>query len=211
MTEPAVPAWRHVFWDMGGTMVDTYPEVDRTLAEVIRDAGHAVATEEISRLTRRSTGEAITTLSARFALPAEDFRAAERALKQRWQTDPPPVMAGLHRVLKAVPGLNLVVTHRDRASADSLLSSLGIEVDDMVCTSDGFARKPDPGMYLELIQRHGLEPRECVGIGDRPLDVRAAQAAGMSAVMLETPGIEMEHTAEVQINYLSEFLPYLRR
>lgn len=209
MTEPAGFAWRHVFWDMGGTMVDTYPGVDRTLAEVIQRAGHSVDIREISQLTRRSTGEAITALSERFGIPAERFRAAERSLKRQWETAPPPPMPGIYRVLAAVPGLNLVVTHRDRASAGSLLDALEMQVDDMICTSDGYARKPDPSMYLELARRHGLDPRTCVGIGDRPLDAQAAQAAGMGAVMVETPGIEMDHDADVEIHHLPDLLPYL--
>lgn len=199
----------HVFWDMGGTMVDTYPGLDRALAGVIQRAGHHLELHEVSLLTRRSTGEAISLLSQRFGIPVDEFRTAEAALKQRWRTTPPPAMPHLADVMAAVGGLNLVVTHRDRDSAESLLASLDIRVDDLVSTSDGFPRKPDPAMYLSLLERHRLDPGECLGIGDRPLDAEAAQGAGMKAVMLETPGIDLEHDADFEINQLDELLPLL--
>ena len=56
-------------------------------------------------------------------------------------------MAGAAEVMAAVRrggGLNLVATHRDRASAENLFHALGVQVDDLVCAPDGFARKPDP-------------------------------------------------------------------
>lgn len=201
--------WTHVFWDLGGTMVDTYPGLDRALAGVIRRAGHHVDLHEVSLLTRRSTGEAVSQLSQRFGIPVDEFRTAEAALKQRWRTTPPPTMPHLTDVMAAVGGLNLVVTHRERDSAESLLASLDIRVDDMVCTSDGFPRKPDSAMYLSLLERHGLDPEASVGIGDRPLDALAAQGAGMKAVMLETPGITPEHQADLEIHSLDQLTALL--
>lgn len=201
--------WKHVFWDMGGTIVDTYPGLDRALAGVIQRAGHHIELRDVSLLTRRSTGAAISELSQRFDVPVDDFRTAEAALKQRWRSTPPPLMPHLREVMDAVAGLNLVVTHRDRDSAESLLASLDIRTDDLISTSDGYARKPDPVMYVTLLERHRLDPAECVGIGDRPLDAAAAQGAGMSAVMLETPGIDLDHGADVEVTELTQLLPLL--
>src|SRR5690625_7367154 len=83
--------FRHLFWDMGGTMFDTYPQVDATLAQVVRDCGFTLSDIEVSHLTRRSTGEAISTLAQRFDIPAEEFRIAEAALKEHWRTSPPRI------------------------------------------------------------------------------------------------------------------------
>lgn len=204
-------SWRHVFWDMGGTIVDTYPQLDTALAEVIRDAGHRVDLHDVSVLTRRSTGEAMSTLSRRFDIAVDEFRAAESALKQRWLTDPPAAMEHLEQVMAAVPGMNLVVTHRDRGSAEALLDALRIDVDDLICTSDGHPRKPDPTMYVTMARRHGLDPAECVGLGDRPLDAEAARSAGMGSIMLTTPGIAMEHTADEEIESLIQLPPLLNQ
>ncbi|WP_447730898.1 D-glycero-beta-D-manno-heptose 1,7-bisphosphate 7-phosphatase [Pseudoxanthomonas suwonensis] len=42
-------------------------------------------------------------------------------------------------------------------------------------------RKPEPGMLLEAIGRHGLDPAGSVMVGDTPKDMEAAAAAGSSA------------------------------
>ncbi|MCC2594022.1 HAD-IA family hydrolase [Tessaracoccus sp. OS52] len=201
--------FRHVFWDMGGTIVNTYPALDAALADVVRAAGHDVAQADVAAATRISTGHAVEVLSERFGIPVEEFERAEDALKERWRSDPPPAMPGLDQVMAQVSGLNLVVTHRDRRSASSLLDGLGVEVDDLICTDDGFPRKPDPAMYLELVRRHGLEVDDCVGVGDRPIDSEAAAAAGMATVMLTTPGVEVREAGDLMIEHLTDLLPHL--
>ena len=197
--------YRHVFWDLGGTLADTYPHLDAALAEVVRRHGHTLATDEVARLTRRSTGTAIRTLAQRFGIDEDEFTSANEALKERWRHQPPPVMAGAPELLAEITrsgGLNLVVTHRDRDSARALLDGLGLRVDDMVCTSDGYPRKPDPAMYQELLKRHGLDPADCLAVGDRPIDAEAAHAAGIAAAMLESAAAPVDDDAEFSVEVL---------
>lgn len=186
----------HLFWDMGGTLVDTYPQLDAALAQVVTAHGATVTLDEVAELTRRSTGDAISALASRFGIDEAEFEAANDALKKHWLTDPAPVMPGAHEVMDAIRsrgGLNLVVTHRDRASATSLVDSLGLQIDDLVSTEDGFARKPDPAMYVELLRRHNLDPGDCLGVGDRRIDSQAARGAGMSSASLMPDDPDADH------------------
>ena len=194
---------------MGGTIVNTYPQLDAALAGVVRRHGAVITEHDVALLTRRSTGQAIQALATRFTVDQAEFRKAEAALKSRWRTAPPPAMPGIREAMSAVNGLNLVVTHRERTSAQSLLHSLGITVDDLVCAPDGYPRKPDPAMHLALVERHGLDVAECIAVGDRPIDAAAAHAAGMAAVMLQTPRIPFDNDAEFQIEGLEHLAPLL--
>lgn len=194
---------------MGGTIVNTYPQLDAALADVIRSHGERVTDHDVALQTRRSTGEAISTLSARHGIKETEFRRAEAALKAHWRASPPPPMPGIREATARVSGLNLVVTHRERASAESLLACLAITVDDLICAPDGHPRKPDPTMHLALLERHGLDAQDCVSVGDRPIDATAAHAAGMESVMLRTPRIPFDNDAEYQIESLAELLPLL--
>lgn len=186
---------RALIWDLGGTLADTYPDVDRALAMVLDPRPGRELLHEVALLTRRSSSHAISTLAARHELPEQELRRAYEQTKRDWQQAPPPVMPGARELLAAVRaqgGLNLVATHRDRDSATDLVERLGLGIDDMVCAPDGFARKPDPAMIRALLERHSLAPQDCLAVGDRPADVEAAAAAGVRGVLLETAGIPLE-------------------
>ena len=66
---------------------------------------------------------------------------------------------------------------------------------------DGCAcRKPAPGLVLRAAAALGVEPGECVVIGDIGADVGAALAAGARAVLVPTPVTlpeEVAHAREV--------------
>ena len=199
--------YRHVFWDLGGTLVNTYPQLDEALAGVVGAHGGKVAVAEVAVWTRRSTGAAIEELSRRFGVPIEAFTAAEAGLKELWRQHPAPAMPGARELLadiSAAGGLNLVVTHRDWDSAFSLVEGLALPVDDLISTSDGYPRKPDPQMYLSLLSTHHLDPDDCLAVGDRPIDAEAAHAAGLEAAMLESEAAPVDDDAEYSIETLDE-------
>ncbi len=76
-----------------------------------------------------------------------DLQQSINELQSRWERTPPKVAAGAVELLQTVHqvgGLNLIVTHRDRDSAEFLLHKLDLAdyIDDMVCAPDSYARKP---------------------------------------------------------------------
>ncbi|WP_296138542.1 HAD family hydrolase [uncultured Tessaracoccus sp.] len=203
--------YRHLFWDMGGTLVDTYPELDQTLADEARAGGRPVPLDDVAGLTRVSTRHAIAQLAERTGLPAARFAEANARLKARWRTQPAPAMPGARALLtdvRAAGGLNLVVTHRDRASAEALLTALDLTVDDLVCAPDGHPRKPDPTMVRLLLERHGLVAGDCLFVGDRPIDAEAAARAGMDAALLVGHHADAANATHV-VEHLGELRPLL--
>ena len=182
---------RHIIWDMGGTLINTYPEVVRALSRAAYGDTGPSHLREIGALTQYSIAHAIESLSVSREVPRTDLERAYEELKTRWRTRPAPVMDGARELIARVwekGGLNLVATHRDRASATMLVTVLGLDLDDMVCAPDGLARKPSPEMNLLLAQRHGLDPAQVLCVGDRPIDAVAAAGAGMNAALLVSPG-----------------------
>nr|WP_106507999.1 HAD hydrolase-like protein [Brachybacterium timonense] len=205
---------RSIIWDFGGTLFDTYPDLDRALCRTVFADDAPEHLLEVGRLTRVSTGHAVRELSRRFGVAEQELRQAQADVKDAWMSEPAPLMEGACEVMHAVHtagGLNLVATHRDRASAEQLLQARGVHVDDMVCAPDGFPRKPDPTMHRELLRRHGLEPEGVGAVGDRPADAQAATGAGVRPFLLLSPGIELRADGAEPIQSLCEILTWLGR
>ncbi|WP_193104498.1 HAD-IA family hydrolase [Brachybacterium sp. FME24] len=201
-----------VIWDLGGTLVDTYPDVDRALASAIDSASDEARLHEVAQLTRVSSTHAISTLAERHGVSERRLRVAYEATKQHWREHPPAVMDGAREVIEAVRragGVNLVATHRERSSAQCLLDALELRIDDMVCAPDGFERKPDPAMIQELLRRHDRDPAECLAVGDRPTDLEAAGAVRVRGVLLETRGVPLAAGGAERIRHVRELLGLL--
>ncbi len=182
---------KHIIWDMGGTLINTYPDVDRALCEATFGNCDPANLRIVTLATRKSIAAAIEVLASQYGANRSALEKAYEALKERWRHHPAPVMEGAREVMELVSrggGLNLVATHRDRTSAQHLLRALDLHVDDMVCAPDGIERKPNPAMNLLLVERHGLDAAEVLCVGDRPIDIAAARAAGMPAALLVRPG-----------------------
>jgi D-glycero-D-manno-heptose 1,7-bisphosphate phosphatase len=60
---------------------------------------------------------------------------------------------------------------------------------------DCHCRKPQPGMLLQAIQAHGLDPARSVLFGDRPSDLQAGAAAGVARCFLVGEGQTLRHLA----------------
>ena len=65
-------------------------------------------------------------------------------------------------------------------------------------------RKPAPGMFLQAIREHGIDPAASWMIGDKPSDMAAAAAAGISNRVL-LGGAVSSHSTN-QISKLSELM-----
>lgn len=193
-------------------MIDTYPDVDRALSQAAFGDTDQAHLDAVAALTRVSSGHAIAELSRRTGVSETELRTAYDGVKDRWARHPAPVMPGAGEVMAAVTrggGKNLVATHRDRASAELLIEATGLAVDDMVCAPDGYPRKPAPEMIQVLLDRHDLDPAEVIAVGDRPVDVEAGRAVGVTGALLVTPGIPLDAGEAHRIADLRELLGLL--
>ncbi|TDL43135.1 HAD-IIIA family hydrolase [Kocuria rosea] len=64
---------------------------------------------------------------------------------------------------------------------------------------DCACRKPRPGMVLAAAAELGVDPSECVLVGDIGADVEAAQAAGARSVLVPTPVTREEEVAAAPV------------
>jgi HAD superfamily hydrolase (TIGR01509 family) len=57
--------------------------------------------------------------------------------------------------------------------------------------------KPDPGLFLHAAQKMGFEPRRCVVVEDSLVDIQAAKAAGMVALLYSPSPPDDSYGADV--------------
>ena len=204
-------AFRHVIWDLDGTLLDTYPATDAALAAALSGLGYQVTPEALRPLTRITLQHATLQAAAQSGLSIEAIHTAyEReyaVLGQQFS----PAMPGAPEAMRAVRergGLNLLATHRDREGASWRLEAAGLNMllDDLLCVSDGYPRKPDPALFVALLEKHRLAPAEVLAVGDRDLDVRAGQAAGCLTALLLTPGVTLETGADWVLGGLGDLV-----
>ncbi len=72
--------------------------------------------------------------------------------------------------------------------------------------------KPHPGIFLHICRELGVDPGECVMVGDNPgRDVAGARAAGMRSVWVQRHGRapDPRHPADLTCTDLSAMLPWL--
>lgn len=59
--------------------------------------------------------------------------------------------------------------------------------DDILISSDEGCKKPDPAFFRRLLDRHGLDVRDCLMVGnDTTSDIAGAAAVGMEALYVRT-------------------------
>ncbi len=186
------PPLKHFFWDFDGTVMDTYPNTTEIFIRTAKGFGVEAEYDRVMNLMKQSLPLCMRTY-------AEENDLDPAKLEERFRFH--EVMTGFNAV-KAMPGMkeairelhrmggkHYLVTHRDSKALYMLtLSGLSLFFEDHVTSEDGFPRKPEPDSLLHLIRKHGLNPAECVMIGDRPLDTAAGRNAGMLSCMYDPDG-----------------------
>ena len=67
-------------------------------------------------------------------------------------------------------------------------------ITEIVTALDGFPRKPDPAAIFYLINKYSLAPTRCFYVGDRSLDIEAANSAGIRSVLYLDPSSPIKAT-----------------
>jgi len=185
-----------ILFDLDGTLVDTAPDisaaVDATLLALDRPPLDAAMVKSyIGRgvdtlLHRVLTGERDGNAEPELHDRARDvfFREYD-AHNGRTAKIYPGVVEGIEHARRL--GLRLCcVTNKLQRFSEDLLAHVGLDrYLDFVIGGDALAeRKPHPAPLLHAAARFGVEPAECLMIGDSSNDALAARAAGMPVVLV---------------------------
>ncbi len=174
-------AVRQLVWDMDGTLLDSSSVVPAAFVAAIRAlGGPPVTADQVVATYARGTPETILAHLLGRDLAAGEAEVYYRELAGVTVTAYPGVRTTL-AALRAGGHAVAVFTGASSRGAAMLLASAGVSVDVLVGGDDAGRPKPAPDGVLLAARRLGVPAAEVAYIGDSPLDLRAALAAGSTS------------------------------
>lgn len=179
---------RALLFDLDGTLVDTAPDLANA-TNALR-AHHGLAPLPFATIRRQVSngGSALVTLALGFDVDHPHHGAARTFLLNAYEQ----AIATHSRVFSPLDtwlnrwqrnsGLWGIVTNKPRRYTEPLLKALALEPGALLCADDLSVKKPSPEPLWEAARRLNTAPHECWYVGDHLRDMKAAKAAGMTAV-----------------------------
>lgn len=171
-----------VLVDLDGTLVDSTAPVRRVWNAFAER--HGLDPDAVERFAHgRPSRESVRALA-----PHADQKAEEEIIEASEVADTDGVVAlpGAAQLL-AIDLPLAIVTSCSTALAMTRLRAAGLEIPDVLVSSDGLERgKPDPTCFLIGARRLGVDPERCVVIEDAPAGILAGRAAGAVVIAVRT-------------------------
>jgi 2-phosphoglycolate phosphatase len=181
---------RAVLFDMDGTVLDTAPDMaaalntlraEEALPPMAYDAVRCAVSHGAARVVSVGFPDASAEQTA--ALQRRFLEIYRGSLSRGTRLFP-----GMGEVLDSLADRRLkagIVTNKAGWLTEPLLEDMGLrERFDCVVSGDTLAeRKPHPLPLLHAAKLAGVEPGECIYVGDAERDVQAGHAAGMAALV----------------------------
>ena len=204
----------NLFWDVDGTLFDTYPAITYAISSSLNELGQPVELNLIDRLARQSLKLCLDVLSQRLKLePGElNQRFSETYLRISLANQAPfPTVHEICSFIHENGGVNLAITHRKVQSTQGLLDThhLAPFFSDIFSVEQGYPRKPGPAMVLAALEKYALNPTETLLVGDREIDIQAGRAGGVHTCLFGKT--KLTTPADMQIENYNQLLTTLRR
>ena len=187
---------RAVLFDMDGVLYNSMPYHAKAWHRAMAQFGYDLPEDEVYMHEGRTGTSTVNLVSMRERGVEETEERIQEIYKVKSDlfnefppAEPMPGALELLRQLKAQGLMILIVTGSGQRS---LLDKLNLHYPDifsrelMVTAFDVKHGKPHPEPYLMGMQKGGLRPEECIVVENAPLGVRAAKAAGIFTVAVNT-------------------------
>jgi pyrophosphatase PpaX len=173
-----------VLFDLDGTLVDSSGAIIKAVEKALESKGLTCNRAKVARIIGLPLENIFGILAPN--LPEEEIWQLVHEYRKYYMkhhlenTTIHPSAQMVLRKLKA-KGLKLgIITSKYREPVMDVLSHFGIsELFDVIVTGyEVIKHKPAPDIVLEAAKRLRVDPKQCVVVGDSPLDVQAGKQAG---------------------------------
>ena len=187
---------RAVLFDMDGVLYNSMPSHAKAWHRAMAHFGYDLPEQEAYMHEGRTGASTINIVSRRQRGVEESeeriqeiYRVKSQFFNEYPPAEPMPGALELLRKLQAQGLKILIVTGSGQASLLDRLNHHfpGVFSRELMVTAFDVQRgKPDPEPYLMGLQKGGLRAEECVVVENAPLGVRAAKAAGIFTIAVNT-------------------------
>jgi N-acetyl-D-muramate 6-phosphate phosphatase len=194
LTPPAgtpVRSPRAVLFDLDGTLLDTAPDLATATNSLREQHGLAPLPFAAIRPHVSHGGTALTRLALGVEPHSAGFDEARSTLLDLYRAalhHQTQLFEGMEHCLGQLEALGLawgVVTNKPGWLTDPLMAALGLDRR-AACVVSGDTtaeRKPHPLPLLHACTLLGLQPSDCIYLGDAERDIEAARAAGIPGLV----------------------------
>ena len=187
---------RAVLFDMDGVLYNSMPYHAKAWHRAMTEFGFDLPEDEVYLHEGRTGASTVNLVSMRqHGVEETEERIQEiYSVKSAYFNEFPPAepMPGAFELLQKIKAQGLKILIVTGSGQHSLLDRLNHHFPDIFCRElmvtafDVKYGKPHPEPYLMGMQKGGLTPEECVVVENAPLGVRAAKAAGIYTIAVNT-------------------------
>ncbi len=211
-----------IIFDLDGTLLDTLADIADTANAVLTHHGFPGHPREAYR---RFVGDGMARLIERITpagvaghIHQECCRTFLRLYKENWKNTccPYPGIVDMLNALKKQGTRMAVLSNKPHAFTTLFVDEFlpGPYFSWVYGHREGFAKKPDPAVALEIAGEMRVDPCNMLFVGDTGVDIRTGKAAAMTTVGVTwgfrgIPELQANH-ADFIINSPMELLQYVR-
>lgn len=201
---------KDLIWDFDGTLFNTYPWMTRCFKMALEDMGVMETEYEVFKKIKISVKESVEYYSRKYKIDAdmlgEIYSSYQKEIDNE-ATLPFPHAMEVCKKAVSLGGRNFLITHRNTSAIRLLKYHKLIGFFSGIVTSeDGLKRKPDPEVFLYVIDKYGVNKDDALAVGDRELDILAAHNAGIRACLFENAPVSLSSKPEYIIKSLDELI-----
>jgi HAD superfamily hydrolase (TIGR01509 family) len=174
-------------FDCDGVLVDSEPMSNRVLAEALTELGLPYTQEASMRdFMGRKWEDSLADIERKLGGPApDDFTDSYRARRDAAFRDALEPVPGIRDAIEAIDAERCVASsglHEKMRLTLGLTGLMDLFEDRIFSSYEVENGKPAPDLFLHAARSMGHEPENCAVVEDATVGVRAAKAAGMTAI-----------------------------
>ena len=222
MSHTATSPFKAVLFDLDGTLADTAPDLGAALNKLLAEEGRPAQPYDAIRPLASHGVRGLLGLG--FGLTPDDAAFADMRMRFLAHYEASPhqgtvLFEGIAELIEAITARGLlwgIVTNKPGKYTALLMPHLPLPIQPGVVVSGdtvGVA-KPDPKPMLHAAAELGIDPADCLYVGDAERDIEAGRKVGMTTVLasygyIAATDAPHEWGADLHINHPLDLLAHL--